>query len=193
MSGETNDYLVAAILAGGRGTRIGGDKAMAPLGGRPLIEHPLAAARDAGLRPMVVAKRSTRLPPLDADLLIEPDVPHHPITGIVTALQTLPAVLAIPCDMPFLSPELLTLLARGDGDVVAARLGGQLQPLPALYRSAALPALEAALAAEASIRSAMSSLHVTTVDARTCGDVRRLYLRVNSASELERAEAMLLH
>ena len=36
-----------AILAGGRGTRLGGDKARAELAGRPLISYPLAAAAAA--------------------------------------------------------------------------------------------------------------------------------------------------
>ena len=40
----------ALVLAAGRGTRFGGGKLMAPLGGRPLIAHVLAAAADARTR-----------------------------------------------------------------------------------------------------------------------------------------------
>ena len=36
--------VTVAVLAGGRGSRIGGDKALVQLGGRPLIAYPLAAA-----------------------------------------------------------------------------------------------------------------------------------------------------
>ena len=41
-----SDRPLGAILAGGAGSRMGGDKAMAELGGRPLIAH-IAAALDA--------------------------------------------------------------------------------------------------------------------------------------------------
>ena len=55
----------AVVLAGGLGSRIGGDKALVQLGGRPLITYPLAAAEAAGLDAVVVAKRTTKLPALD--------------------------------------------------------------------------------------------------------------------------------
>jgi molybdopterin-guanine dinucleotide biosynthesis protein A len=45
-----------AVLAGGRGSRLGGAKASADLAGRPLISYPLAALEAAGLAPFVVAK-----------------------------------------------------------------------------------------------------------------------------------------
>jgi len=35
---------LVAVLAGGRGRRMGGAKPLAELAGRPLVEHPLAAA-----------------------------------------------------------------------------------------------------------------------------------------------------
>ena len=54
--------VTAAVLAGGLGSRIGGDKALVQLAGRPLISYPLAAAQAAGLDAVVVAKRSTSLP-----------------------------------------------------------------------------------------------------------------------------------
>lgn len=52
---------LGAVLAGGRGSRLGGAKAMAELAGRPLISYPLAALADAGLDAFVVAKPSSGL------------------------------------------------------------------------------------------------------------------------------------
>ena len=51
---------VVAVLAGGRGRRMGAPKALAELGGAPLIARPLAAAAAAGLDAVVVAKAGTR-------------------------------------------------------------------------------------------------------------------------------------
>lgn len=191
MPTQRSSEAVAVILAGGRGTRIGGEKAIVPLHGHPMIEYPLQAAQRAGLRPVVVAKRTTVLPPLEADLLIEPDEPHHPLCGVVTALRAHPTVLAIPCDMPFVTPVLLTALAQCEADAAAGTLDGHLQPFPALYRSAALPALEAVLAAEGSIRSALSALAPAAVDVAAFGDPHLMYLAVNTPADQARAEACL--
>jgi molybdenum cofactor guanylyltransferase len=78
--------LIAAVLAGGRGRRMGGSKPLAQFGGAPLIERPLAAAREAGLDPVVIAKAGTTLPE-GVRVWQEPDEPYHPLLGIVTALE----------------------------------------------------------------------------------------------------------
>jgi molybdopterin-guanine dinucleotide biosynthesis protein A len=49
------------VLAGGRGSRLGGAKAIADLAGRPLIAYPLDALTAAGLGPFIVAKPNTPL------------------------------------------------------------------------------------------------------------------------------------
>jgi molybdenum cofactor guanylyltransferase len=56
--GSTPEMTAATgvVLAGGRGSRLGGAKAMAELAGRPLIAYPLAALAAAGLDAFVVAK-----------------------------------------------------------------------------------------------------------------------------------------
>jgi molybdopterin-guanine dinucleotide biosynthesis protein A len=53
---------LGAVLAGGRGRRIGGAKPTADLAGRPLISYPLAALAAAGIEAFVVAKPDTELP-----------------------------------------------------------------------------------------------------------------------------------
>src|SRR5262245_49330833 len=48
MTADSADTIVAAVLAGGAGRRIGGDKALIDLGGAPLVAHaarPFKAAR----------------------------------------------------------------------------------------------------------------------------------------------------
>ena len=55
---------VGVVLAGGPGRRMGGDKAVVALDGRPLLLYPLAALRAAGIADVaLVAKRATELPP----------------------------------------------------------------------------------------------------------------------------------
>ena len=190
---------IVAILAGGRGERLGGEKAMTPLGGRPLICHALDAARDAGLEAIVVAKRTTPLPALEATVLHEPDRPRHPLCGVIAALELAatrspaPAVVLLACDMPFVTGPLLRWLAELDGPVVA-EVDGQLQPLLARCLPDQLALLRAALAAERPLRGAISALEPRVLaepQLAPFGSPERLCFNVNNAADLERAEAWL--
>ena len=144
-----------AVLAGGRGRRMGGAKPVAELGGRPLVAWPLAAAREAGLEAVVVAKAGTPLPALDVPVWIEPDEPAHPLAGLVYALERAgQPLVAVACDMPHVDATLLTRLAEADG-AVAARAD---HPFPARYEPAALEVLRDVLAREAPAREALAAL-----------------------------------
>jgi molybdopterin-guanine dinucleotide biosynthesis protein A len=154
---------LVAVLAGGRGRRMGGRKTIARLHGAPLISHPLAAAAEAGLEAVVVAKGGTLLPALGVPVWQEPDEPVHPLLGIVTALERAERpVLAVACDMPYLTAELLQRLAVGPE--AAVRAGGRLAPVPARYEWAQLAALRVALEREASLQSTLAALGPAAID-----------------------------
>ncbi len=178
--------VTVAILAGGLGTRIGGDKAIVQLAGRPLISYPLAAAAAAGLQAVVVAKRTTRLPDLAVPILLEPDEPIHPLLGIITALQELPAVIALPCDMPFTDPRALTALAATDADVGTLRPA---QPFPSLYRRSQLPQLREGLKARASVRSTQAQSVLARASIASIWKAPQM--TVNSLEDLAEAERLL--
>jgi molybdopterin-guanine dinucleotide biosynthesis protein A len=135
---------------------------------------------------VIVAKRTTKLPLLDVPVLREPDAPIHPLLGILTALRELPAVIALPCDMPFIEPQALIALAEMTDDVATLWPG---EPLPALYRRSALPQLREALQAGASVRSTQAQsgrapAAVTSMRPAT-------QLAINTLSELAAAEQQL--
>jgi molybdopterin-guanine dinucleotide biosynthesis protein A len=190
---------IVAVLAGGRGERLGGAKPTVALGGRALIRHPLAAAREAGLEAVVVAKPGTPLPELSETVLHEPELPRHPLCGVIAALEyaakrsPAPAVVLVACDMPFLTGALLRWLAELDGPAVA-EVDGQRQPLLALYLPRDLPLLREALAAERSLRTAIAPLEpriVGELELSRFGRPERLCFNVNDAADLARAEEWL--
>lgn len=194
--GEAGQPL-GAVLAGGRGSRLGGAKATVELAGRPLLHYPLAALAAAGLEHCVVAKPGSELPPLDGTpLLLEPAALSHPLCGIVTALRASRAgvVVAIPCDMPFLAPSLLEQLAAAPEPLVVLCRAGRVQPLPGRYAAMLLPELEAALAREEPLRHTATALGARVLgeeELARCGDPRRLLFNVNDGADLRRAEAQL--
>jgi molybdopterin-guanine dinucleotide biosynthesis protein A len=193
------EHVIVAVLAGGRGERIGGEKAIAPLAGRPLISRPLAAAREAGLETVVIAKAATVLPPLAERVLHEPESPRHPLCGVLTALDfaakrlPAPAVLLLGCDMPFLTSELLAWLAGLSGTAMA-RVGGRAQPLPSRCQPRHRDSLREALVARRSLRAAIMALSPRIVHERELarfGNPERLCFNVNDPSELRVAEYWL--
>lgn len=199
---EASRQAVVAVLAGGAGKRIDGEKATVRLAGRPLVYYPLAAAAQASLTAVVVAKRATALPPLNVQTLLEPDEPRHPLCGIVAALDRLEApVLAVGCDMPFVAPALLERLSApasrapdSPQGAVAIEVEGRLQPLPALYLPRQRSALERALAKGASMRETLRLLRpdvLGTTELEGLGDPSLLLFSVNDRRDLQMAERRL--
>ncbi len=117
----------AIILAGGRGSRLGGvDKGALPVGGRPLLDRVLEAARDAE-RVVVVGDG----PVPDGVLLTrEEPVFGGPAAAVVAGLRALRMPSALPidsaarlvlvlaCDLPGAPAgvELLEVATRTEGD-----------------------------------------------------------------------------
>lgn len=183
---------VGAVLAGGRGSRIGGAKALVELAGRSLISYPLAAVEEAGLEPVVVAKSDSELPPLSCRVIREPARPRHPLCGIVAALRDTGRrpLVVVGCDMPFAAAGLLAWLGSAPEPLVVPSVGGRMQPLPARYDSALLPALEEALVGGRALRGTLEALRprlIAEAELARFGDPRRLCFNVNERADLERA------
>jgi molybdopterin-guanine dinucleotide biosynthesis protein A len=194
-----------AVLAGGRGRRLGGSKAMAPLAGRPLIAHVLAAARASALPTIVVAKPGVELPRLACELVFDSEMPQHPLCGVVAALAHAQEtgrdrVVAVGCDMPFLSGTLLAWLAgerSGGGPSPRALLayaGGRPQPLLARYPVARREVLAGALREGRSLSEAALALDPAIVGEGALarfGDPARLSFSVNDHDDLRAAAELL--
>lgn len=184
-----------AILAGGRATRLGGDKVSASLAGRPLISYPLEAAHAANAEIVVVAKPSTELPELEVQVLHEPPEPVHPLCGIVTALKRAgdQPLVVIAADMPFVTGELLAWIAALPDRLAVPAHGGRLHPLLGRYEPSLLPELEPALAAEAPLQGTVASMHPREIgedELAAFGTPERLLFNVNTPDDLEAAEGL---
>ena len=190
-----------AVLAGGRGARLGQPKPLAELGDRALICHPLAAARESAMPAVVVAKPGASLPRLGCEVLVEPETPLHPLCGVVAALELAErrgyrSVVAVACDMPFLTGPLLAWLAsHGERErALVPRVGGHLQPLLARYPASQRPALQAALRQGCSLHDAVRRLDAAIpgeAQLARFGDPPRLCFNVNDAEDLRAARELL--
>lgn len=198
---------LGVVLAGGRATRMGGDKAGVLLGGRTLLERAVEIVRAAGLEARVCARATTPLPPvpgLDFDAIWrEPadegraDAPH-PLAGLAHAAAAAgEPVVALPVDLPLLPAAVIRGLAAGP------RVGTRPAVLAADGRPAALvtrvgPAHAAALAAAAArgaptLRTLVSlgAELIELVDLDPTADAVRALTNVNHPDDLARVERLL--
>jgi molybdenum cofactor guanylyltransferase len=164
--------FTGAVLTGGRSSRMGTDKAMLEIGGRPLVLITAEALRSAGAAEVLaIGGDQLALAHLHLDARADDHPGEGPLGGLVTALRQashdLVAVLA--CDMPTIDgPTVLALVealaADPTTDGVVAVTEGRIQALTAVYRRRALGDLEAAFAAgERSVRRAIAGIGIAQV------------------------------
>jgi molybdenum cofactor guanylyltransferase len=175
---------------------MGAPKPCVELGGRPLIAYALETIAAAGLEPVVVAKPGSGLPPLDCPVIREPDPTSHPAAGILAALRANQAgpVVVLPCDVPFVPPELVAHLAALDAPAAVPSVAGRLQPLLARYTALANPVLEAAVERGESLRDAIRALDPPILrdgDLARFGEPERIAFNVNDRDDLAEAERLM--
>jgi len=119
--------------------------------------------------------------------------------GIYSGLRAAPgqAALTVACDMPFLHPEVLKLVAErsGEGDVVIPRVGDQLETLHAAYGKACLPHIEERLLAGKlkiiGFFEKVRVVEITEADVARFRDPRLVFMNVNTPEELDRARELM--
>jgi len=187
---------MGAVMAGGRGSRMGSPKTTLELCGRPLIEYPLEALERAGIESVVVAKRNTPLPDLSVPVWYERDEPFHPSVGIVTALQRTPSetMIVVGCDMPLVAPEFLSYLATLPDAIAVPFIDGLYHPLLARYPRVIATAFAFGLGNDLPLQRVVSDLGPFALgehELEPFGDPERLLLNVNTPEDLARAEELL--
>jgi molybdopterin-guanine dinucleotide biosynthesis protein A len=189
----------AIILAGGRSTRLGRDKASEPLLGRPLLQWVLDRVQPLIAEIVIVTAEGRQLPPVKAvaDLAVVKDTfpDSGPLGGIYTGLEAARAnwALAVACDMPLLQTPLLAELLRLalENEAVVPLQDGLPQPLCAAYSKACLPAVRHQLVAgEFKLTSLLDKVatHYVASDVWSKLDPEGLsFLNINTDADLDRA------
>jgi molybdopterin-guanine dinucleotide biosynthesis protein A len=191
--------VVAFILAGGKSTRMGSDKAFLEVEGEILLSRvlKLANAVTRGVRIVGDPKNFAAYGPVIEDVYRD----RGPLGGIHAALRSSPAELnlMLAVDLPFLESrflEYLILQAQESGAVVTVpRMGGRWQPLCAVYRRVFLEVVERSLnEGKNKIDSLFPSVQTRVVDEAElirAGFTVEKFRNLNTPEELEIAKAYL--
>lgn len=193
----------AIILAGGLSRRMGRDKALASLGGRPLIAHVIERLSTQ------TSMRAINAPadfPNDFGLPVVPDtLAGHPgpLAGIAAGMRhaavLAPAashLLVVPADCPFVPRDLVSRLAASLSDksaIVLARSNGRLHPVVGLWPIPLAPAIEAWLAdpENRKLMHFIEAQRVVVVDfepIETAAGLLDPFLNINTPEDLLQAE-----
>ncbi|HLB23621.1 MAG TPA: molybdenum cofactor guanylyltransferase [Dehalococcoidia bacterium] len=194
--------FAAIVLAGGRSTRLGRDKASEMLLDRPLLQHVLDRLDGIVGEIVVVRAPGQSLPEVRAAVPVrdaEDDYPGcGPLGGIATGLARIEAgrALAVACDMPLLSvPLLAELLRRSAGCDVVMPVLQYPEPLHAVYGPACLGPMRARLeAGQYKITSFLGAVHVCYMHEDECRALDRglhSFLNTNTEADLDLARELL--
>ncbi len=191
------------ILTGGESRRMGGDKALLELAGRPLVLHMVEK-----LRPLVsdftLVGAPERYAHLGLPVLPDCEAGRGPVAGIVTALRATRSDwnLILACDLPLLEDRFLELMlseamAGEDDAVVPQTEPGPKgwQPLAAAYHRRCLLEFDRILAGDhRKITRAYDALRVRALTPDMLARFAfspRMFNNVNSPEDYEEARRIL--
>lgn len=198
----------AVILAGGLSKRFGQDKCFIRLANKPLILHVVDRISVLVDEIAVVVGSSSQKEMFSASLkskfkvLVDKLNVHSPLVGVLTGFENLSAdySLLLPCDMPFISRQVATLLLDlcvGKGATIPRWPNGYIEPLQSAYHvKSAINAAQKALGeGKLNLASMIDNIsgvrYVSTLVLQQFDPKLLTFFNVNTPADFKRAESML--
>lgn len=142
------DSVTGIVIAGGKSSRMGTNKALVIYKDKKLIEHVISIIEP--LVSQIVISSNTPLLPLQYKNIADKIKDIGPIGGLYSSLlaSNTEVNLILPCDVPHIKTELLQQLIDNckNVDAVIPRLpSGKLEPLVACYNKSIMPFIKKAI------------------------------------------------
>ena len=151
---RTDPNFAAVLLAGGRSSRMGRDKASVVIAGQPLWQRQLTTLRDTGAQELFISgKLDGPYAGSGIEIVVDSSPGHGPLAGIEAALRhaVQPLLLVLAIDLPAMTSTFLADLMRraSVSDLgIVPRTDQWFEPLAAAYPRACLPLVEECLRGE---------------------------------------------
>ncbi|MEN8255517.1 MAG: molybdenum cofactor guanylyltransferase [Verrucomicrobiota bacterium] len=188
----------AIIMAGGGSTRMGQDKSLLQIEGKPMIQHVCDQLRDHFDEIVVSANDPSKYAFLGLRVVPDRKPDMGPMMGLASTLATTSheLALAVACDIPRIDLNLahrMLNLASGH-DAVAPRVtladGTHLEPLFAVYRkSTAARMFELLEQGERRIRHLLDTSHVRFIDVEADATPKNLNTEEDYRAYIARTDA----
>jgi molybdopterin-guanine dinucleotide biosynthesis protein A len=147
------EKATAIIMAGGRSTRMGTDKSMLPIEGRPIIKGICERLSTCFEQILISADNKEKFEFLGCEVIPDKIPRQGPLMGIASALEASSNELnfVAACDIPHMElrhiRRIISEAADGEHDIVVpVAADGQYEPLFAIYRKSTLMAINKVLA-----------------------------------------------
>ena len=149
---NNSQRVTGIILAGGKSSRLGRDKAWEDVGGQRIIDRVIGALQSSCDEVLIIGDRPERENELSLPKCIQYRSDElkgrGSIGGLYTGLKSSDTLwsLVVACDMPFISRELirfmLSIISKNRCDAIVPVINGRYQPTHALYNSTCIPFIE---------------------------------------------------
>lgn len=189
----------AIILAGGKSTRMGTDKALIRVSDDNMLESAVRALA-GGFSELIISANNRSYESLEIKTVSDVYPGRGPLAGIHAGLLASgnDVNFVVPCDMPFIDVQLaLYMVELANGfDVVVPKIGTYYEPLFAVYTKNCLPAIEAHLLAGRNkvmklyTDTGLKIRYVNEAEIEKFGHSESLFFNVNTPVDLEQAKNM---
>lgn len=181
------------VLAGGKSTRMGRDKANIRLGSQTMLERSVEKLQQIFDEVIIVSDRPSKYALTGTRQVFDIYGGKSPLGGIHAGLSVAGNSNAFitACDMPFWQPEMAAFLLQclEDYDAAIPRVAGYIEPLFAVYSKRCLPAVEACLQQDIyKIIEVFPLLKVKYVEEEAWGkfgDTDKIFININTPQELK--------
>jgi molybdopterin-guanine dinucleotide biosynthesis protein A len=138
--------ITGIILAGGKSSRMGRNKAFMSWEGEPLIERSLSVFKAVFQEVIISTNQPELYQKYEVKIVRDNYLDHGPLGGLEASLRASANNYAFfaACDMPFLSENLIRFMASklDQEDILVPEINGELHPLHAFYHKNCLPIFE---------------------------------------------------
>ena len=205
----TEKYTLAIgciVLAGGKGLRLGHEKAVETVGDKSLLQWVVFSLSFLNSDIIIVTAAKEQVLPQfirypKLKIVTDAYPGKGPLGGIYTGLAASDSFynLVVACDMPFLNRDLLDYMIRiSTGfDLVLPRLGNMAEPLHAVYAKTCLAPIECLL--KQGILSIIELFTLVRVRYVAAAELNRFdpqhlsFFNVNTEADLETAREIMKH
>jgi molybdopterin-guanine dinucleotide biosynthesis protein A len=191
------DDITAAVLSGGKGTRLGGiDKIMIEVDGKTILSRTLQVLRPL-FKKIIIAGTGSNIESETGITIVRDRFPGTgPLAGIDAALSASDTtyLFVFAGDMPWLSMDMIISQVRfmydNPCDIVVPRVGSLIEPLHSIFSRRLLPTLEEYLKTNSdhAVRNFYSRAQVRYFDVVLSDYNQGVFANINTPDDLRNAK-----